>query len=181
MNLRNVLLVGIAGMLAVIYWLVLHPSHDTGKRKNQTTESHLPAKKPPNSIIPASSDDIVQPVTPSFKELQPAITRQPAIPQPNTESFADLDKIQLMLRDYRTLMGQNPVGTNPEIMRAVMGENPRQARLGPPEGQGINKKGELVDRWGTPIFFHQLSATIMEIHSAGPDKIMGTADDIVSR
>ena len=86
-----------------------------------------------------------------------------------------------MMTDYHTLTGENPVGTNAEIMEALMGKNPRQATLGPPEGVGLNGKGELVDEWGTPYFFHQLSKDVMEIHSAGPDKIMGTADDIVVR
>lgn len=91
----------------------------------------------------------------------------------------ELDKVGLMLRDYRTLMGANPVGTNAEIMQAVMGGNPKGARLGPPEGQSLNAQGELVDRWGTPYFFHQLTGTSMEIRSAGPDKVMWTPDDVV--
>ena len=91
----------------------------------------------------------------------------------------DLDKVGLMLRDFRTRMGVNPVGTNAEIMKAMMGDNPKRARLGPPEGQNLNGNGELVDRWGTPYFFHQMSATSMEIHSAGPDKTFATPDDII--
>lgn len=93
----------------------------------------------------------------------------------------DLDKVGLMLRDFRTRMGVNPVGTNAEIMKAVMGDNPKRAQLGPPEGQSLNGNGELVDRWGTPYFFHQMSATSMEIHSAGPDKTFGTVDDMIQR
>ncbi len=45
----------------------------------------------------------------------------------------------------------------------------------------INAGGELVYSWGTPFFFHQLSATQMEIRSAGPDRVMWTADDLVVR
>ena len=92
----------------------------------------------------------------------------------------DFDKISLMLRDYRTLAGENPVGTNAEIMKAIMGGNPKGARLGPPEGQSLSDKGELIDRWGTPYFFHQLGKDQMEIHSAGPDRRMGTEDDLIS-
>lgn len=91
----------------------------------------------------------------------------------------EVDKVTLMLRDYRTRMGSNPVGTNAEIMKAVMGDNPKGARLGPPEGQALNGNSELIDRWGTPYFFHQLSATSMEIRSAGPDREMYTEDDLV--
>lgn len=123
--------------------------------------------------------------------VPPAPTQQPAgapgtsvppgIPDPEATAKAalDLDQLSLMLRDYRTRMGENPVGTNSEIMKAVMGENPKQARLGPPDGQRLNDKGELVDRWGTPYFFHQLSKTSMEIRSAGPDRTFGTPDDVV--
>ena len=101
----------------------------------------------------------------------------PTPPNPQTEA----DKVHHMITDYHTAMGENPVGTNAEIMREVMGANPRQAKLGPPEGQTLNGRGELVDQWGTPYFFHQLSRDVMEIHSAGPDRGMGTADDIVTR
>jgi hypothetical protein len=45
----------------------------------------------------------------------------------------------------------------------------------------INARGELVDYWGTPFFFHQLSGTEMEIRSAGPDRVMWTVDDLVTR
>jgi hypothetical protein len=99
----------------------------------------------------------------------------------NSEQIAaDLDSLSLSLRDYRTLMAQNPVGTNSEITEALMGSNRKSARLAPPDVR-LNGKGEMVDRWGVPYFFHQLSATSMEIHSAGPDKKMGTDDDIIHR
>lgn len=104
-----------------------------------------------------------------------------ATPEEIEQVRIELDQVGLMLRDYRTRMGENPWGTNAEIMKAVMGANPVQAKLGPPEGQQLNGDGELVDRWGTPYFFHQLSATQMEIHSAGPDKKRGTNDDIIHR
>ena len=93
----------------------------------------------------------------------------------------EVDKVGLMIRDYRTLAGENPVGTNAEIMQAMMGKNPKEAKLGPPEGMQLNEKGELIDRWGTPYFFHQLSRDQMEIRSAGADKTMWTDDDPVVR
>lgn len=102
-------------------------------------------------------------------------------PPPDAQGGVELDKVRLMLRDYRTLYHENPVGTNAEIMKAVMGGNPKQAQLGPPEGQTLNANGELVDRWGTPYFFHQLSSELMEIRSAGSDKTLWTSDDIVTK
>ena len=94
------------------------------------------------------------------------------------EASADFDKIELMFRNYRTLTGENPVGTNAEIMEAVIGGNPKGAKLGPPEGQQLNPNGELIDRWGTPYFFHQLTKDHIEIRSAGPDRVMWNEDDL---
>ena len=107
----------------------------------------------------------------------------PKLPPPQFEPQAavELDKVRLMLRDYRTLYHENPVGTNAEIMKAVMGGNEAKARLGPPEGQGLNEQGELVDNWGTPYFFHQISKSSMEVRSAGPDRRMWTTDDLVTK
>ena len=113
---------------------------------------------------------------------KPGETAAPATAAANDErekALIQIDELKLMFRDYRTVMGQNPVGTNAEIMKAVSGGNPRGATLGPPEGQTLNPQGELVDRWGSPYFFHQLSGTQMEIRSAGPDKKLYTDDDLV--
>jgi len=105
----------------------------------------------------------------------------PVPARPTDADFAavenDLEHIRLMVREYRDVVGENPVGTNDEIMKAVLGDNIKQAKFGLPEGQSLNGKGELVDRWGTPYFFHQVSKTQMEIRSAGPDRVMWTGDD----
>lgn len=89
----------------------------------------------------------------------------------------DLEHVRLIIRQYRDVVGENPMGTNAEIMQAVMGDNLKQAKIGLPEGQSLNGKGELVDRWGTPYFFHQVSKNEMEVRSAGPDRVMWTDDD----
>jgi hypothetical protein len=117
------------------------------------------------------------------KPPRPATVVAPVPERPVThpEARADLENIRLMFRDYRARLGENPVGSNAEIMRALMGGNTAQVRLGPPEGQSLNNQGELVDRWGTPYFFHQLSKNEMEVRSAGPDRIMWTGDDLVGK
>ena len=131
------------------------------------------AVKPPLVVAP------VAPIAPIVPDAPPRM--DPAATKEQRDAAAiDLDKVTLMLRDFRTGMGENPVGTNAEIMKAVMGGNPKGARLGPPENQAINAAGELIDRWGTPIFFHQLSKSDMEIRSAGPDRQMFTEDDIIA-
>ncbi len=93
-----------------------------------------------------------------------------------------LGNMRIAIKQYGSRFGGNPVGTNEEITRALNGENPKQVKfISEDSGLRINGRGELVDYWGTPFFFHQLSGTEMEIHSAGPDKIMWTADDLVTK
>jgi hypothetical protein len=101
---------------------------------------------------------------------------------PSMDAATVLSNMRVTINQYRSMFGENPVGTNPEITKALNGDNPKQARFIKEElGLRINGRSELVDYWGTPFFFHQLSGTEMEIHSAGPDKVMWTADDLVTK
>jgi hypothetical protein len=91
-----------------------------------------------------------------------------------------MENMRRVFRQYSSRFGGNPVGTNPEITAALNGGNSKQiVFLNSEDGLHINDQGELVDNWGTPFFFHQLSGTEMEIRSAGPDRKMWTDDDLV--
>lgn len=120
----------------------------------------------------------------------------PAVSASNTQTAPDtaaqtetnlpqetiLQNIRRAVHQYGDTFGGNPVGTNPEITAALNGHNPKQINfLRDEPGVRINASGEMIDSWGTPYFFHQLSAHDMEIHSAGPDKIMWTSDDLVTQ
>jgi hypothetical protein len=95
---------------------------------------------------------------------------------------AVLESMRRVIQGYNTEFGENPVGNNAEITHALMGENPRHLNfIQPNTGLRVNANGELVDAWGTPFFFHQLSGQDMEIHSAGPDRVMWTSDDLITR
>ncbi len=88
--------------------------------------------------------------------------------------------VKQMLRDYRVALGEEPVGNNSEITKALLGANSRKARFVTTEAK-LNGARQLVDRWNHPYFFHQLSRVHMEVRSAGPDGVMWTSDDEVSR
>ena len=93
----------------------------------------------------------------------------------NTQLLA----VKGMLRDYRAMMSENPIGNNAEITKALLGGNRRSAEFSNSQMK-LDKDGQLVDRWNHPYFFHQLSKIDMEVRSAGPDGIMWTPDDEVS-
>ncbi len=94
---------------------------------------------------------------------------------------ADLHILADVLENFRTNFPHdgNPVGDNVEITAALTGQNKLHYAAIPPNHPAINPAGELCDRWGTPFFFHAESGTKMGIRSAGPDKKMWTADDVV--
>jgi hypothetical protein len=98
----------------------------------------------------------------------------------SAETDRQLQTVSVSLRDYRKAFNQNPVGNNAEITRVLSGKNSRSIRYLPADAH-INGSGELTDRWDQPVFFHQISGTLMEIRSAGPDHIMWTTDDEVLR
>jgi|GEM_PF-186138 len=90
----------------------------------------------------------------------------------------DVEQLERLLTQYLTVFKTYPIGNNAEITSVLCGMNPRGLAYLPMDHPAINESGELVDRWGSPIFFHQVSGTRMEVISAGPDGQMGTADDI---
>lgn len=91
-----------------------------------------------------------------------------------------LENVRHAVRQYGERFGGNPVGTNPEITGQLNGNNPKHINfLNAEAGMRVNENGELVDSWGTPFFFHQIARMAMDIHSAGPDRILWTKDDLV--
>lgn len=141
-----------------------------------------PPAAPLPSVAPPKSPAVVVPPAPSSAARFAAPGTPPPVPEAiaHDKTKNEIDSISLMFRDFRTLMGDNPVGSNAEIIKSLNGGNPKGARLGP-AAERLNGEGEFIDEWGTPYFFHQMSATHMEITSAGPDKRLGTPDDIKGR
>ena len=93
----------------------------------------------------------------------------------------DLLILQEVLATWRTNASGlgNPVGDNQEITAALSGQNQWKFSIIPADHPAINERGELCDRWGTRLFFHQQSGDRMEIQSAGPDRERFTDDDVI--
>ncbi len=120
-----------------------------------------------------------------MKPPPPQVTPSEQVPPtPESTSLAPeiiLENMSRTIRQYASEFGENPVGTNPEITSALQGDNPKHINFLKADGNRVNGHGELVDAWGTPYFFHQISGHEMELRSAGPDRVMYTADDLVTR
>lgn len=154
---------------------------------NSAVVSNDKSRTGPQAPTPANSSNAVlaQSVTTSPQPKQapetPFLLGSADAPPP-MEPATVLDKMRIAINNYGSMFKGNPVGTNPEITAALNGDNPKQIKfINEDSGLRINGRGELVDYWGTPFFFHQISGTEMEIRSAGPDKKMWTADDLVTK
>ena len=160
---------------------------------SQPSASVEPARAVPDATIaaqskaagadaPATTKATQPPPNPSLPPEDPPIvpSSEPPLPTNVTREVVvgAIDRVHFALRDFRSALGENPVGTNSEITAALLGNNLKQVRIEMPEGSRMNEKKELCDPWGTPYFFHQQNAQKMEIRSAGPDQTLWTKDDI---
>lgn len=71
-----------------------------------------------------------------------------------------------------------PLSANEDWADLLRGKNAAQEEFLPAIHVALNDKGQLVDRWQTPLFFHALGGGRFELRSAGPDRKLWTADDI---
>jgi len=198
------LLIGVLGIVAIAVFVVLTRANRAPSAVGQSTPaiavspSRAPGT-PGQTAAPSQADTGTAPGT----AASPAVVTPPpqrgsspnapvavvsqnppfgvapeAGPIPRGEVEEEIEEVQLALRDFRTRLGGNPVGNNAEITKTLLGDNLKQVKIPVPSGAHLNGEGELCDRWGTPYFFHQMSATRMEIRSAGPDRKMWSADDV---
>lgn len=131
------------------------------------------------------------PPSPAVKlSMAPPVIANPNAIDPDIQRLADqlANKEQTPMRDleiindfvklYSKAFGSNPIGMNEDITAVLTGHNYTKGVLFPPNSPMI-VKGQLVDRWGTPYWFHPNSGTQMEIRSAGEDKNLFTPDDVI--
>jgi len=71
-----------------------------------------------------------------------------------------------------------PLSANEDWADLFRGKNAAHEEFLPVQHVALNDRGQLVDRWQTPLFFHALGNGRYEIRSAGPDKAMWTGDDL---
>lgn len=92
----------------------------------------------------------------------------------------DLEILESMIEFFRRANGdQVPSGgLNEEIVAQMRGANDRRIAVFPEKHPSLNAQGQLLDRWGTPYYFHPVSHTVIELRSAGPDGKLWTADDV---
>jgi hypothetical protein len=70
-----------------------------------------------------------------------------------------------------------PLGDNRDITRALTGRNRRGLAMVASNEMTIVDE-QIVDRWGTPYWFHARAPDAIDVVSAGPDRMLFTPDDL---
>ena len=100
-----------------------------------------------------------------------------------TEAIAAEREPEVLLGFFQILRerhGAFPEGEdNAQFMRALAGNNKSGLVVFPVGHRRLDANGALLDAWGTPFAFHPVSRQYLEIRSAGADREMFTADDLV--
>ncbi|MFZ0826479.1 MAG: hypothetical protein WAO02_03560 [Verrucomicrobiia bacterium] len=187
------LILVLAGAAALVLYLNLNKSAlPTGASATQSASARQPDNSSASVNPSGTAESASAPGGHSTSPPQPPanLAAQAGAVQPMAATVPPLDippqivlqNVRHAITQYGAMFNGNPIGTNPEITAALAGNNPKQINFIKPEaGMRINEGGELVDAWGTPLFFHQLSGTDTEVRSAGPDRKMWTPDDLVTR
>ncbi len=134
---------------------------------------------PAAPVIPVQTDGTAAAAPP---KLDPELQRMAdQINSADTTPERDLEIVREFISIYSKAFGAgNPIGLNEDITAALTGTaNPKDPRAVFPRACPAIRNGQIVDRWGTPLWFHPESGSKMEIRSAGPDKDLFTSDDII--
>lgn len=180
MRKHPVIVSGICIVLVLIVYLLGKPrSEPSGEG------ARFPEREPP-SETPAKLDVIPGKIAisaPSPQELADISSHPEAVsfgsdPKKANEEARALFKL---FDYYREMFGSFPAGEgNTQFMNALRGANPERLPIFPYPHPRINGEGEIIDFWGSPFFFHQVSADRIEVRSSGPDREIFTDDDIIA-
>ncbi|HEY0946161.1 MAG TPA: hypothetical protein VGD81_12870 [Opitutaceae bacterium] len=178
---RPIYFVLIVAAFALGLWLLLRHEPEAAAPDRPSTPSGAtpPAPEPAAPEPPPSPQSAGPALTATAPEEPGGLAAELNAPGGSIER--DLVILDELLLAWRTNFPRdgNPVGDNIEITAALTGRNVLGLPLILGSHRAVNARGQLCDRWGTPFFFHQLAGDRMQLRSAGPDRALHTADDVV--
>ncbi len=168
-------------LLALLGWFLISTRSTTPDAARQ---KRLPVTAETNVAVAAVSTN-----PPGGSPAVPPGQTQPLIGQtilrdyanPRTTPQNDLTLLAHLMDNFSLLVkssADRPMSANEDWAAAFRGLNSAHERFLPDTHIALNAQGQIVDRWGTPLFFHALGNRRFDLRSAGPDKILWTDDDI---
>jgi hypothetical protein len=167
MKSRRVLFAA-AALLVVAAWL-----GGWGLRPAPRPAAEPPRSPPPASRPAAAAERFTEDLAAEFLQGYGSAASSP---ERDLEQVKDV--VDAFVRSVK-IPGALPTGSNRELVAALAGENPHRIRFLDPAASYLNADGELLDRWQVPLFFHFVEADDVGLRSAGPDRVMWTADDVL--
>lgn len=144
---------------------------------NVVQQNACDANEPTQEVTYFIPDDLPQPDAPPQSEL---------FGDKSLERYGsgspedDLRLINHLLQNYRLLakgLDSRHFSSNEAIGNTLRGNQSISLKAVSRDHRIFDSEGLLIDRWGTALFFHAVSASAVDVYSAGPDKTLGTEDD----
>lgn len=156
------------GVLAVATWWL-------GRRSSTAPRAAAPT--PAASVHPAGAPE--RPASPPASAADSAGARLLAADgSPREDLAALLDLVDTLLQTV-PVMQRPPLGFDTDLARALADPDLMGEAALPPTHPAL-RAGRLVDRWGSPWLVHPWSSDVIQLRSAGPDRRLFTADDLVA-
>jgi hypothetical protein len=167
--MKRLLALAAALLIAAVWWQL----------PRSTRESAAAPPEQARRLVAEGRAAMASPTAQGIQLLPGVATPAVELNAPDHDPDRDIEILESVVSEYRRIFGRNPPGgLNVEITAALTGQNPRRLAVLSPDSAALNAAGEVVDRWGTPFYFHPVSAVTMEVLSAGPDRLLWTSDDV---
>jgi hypothetical protein len=169
---KKVLLIGATIFVIVGFWLLSR----YGRKVISESEPVVTSRSITVTETPVASKRPQTPVKPLVGEMILADYAKTNFPPENDLTLMShlIDNSVLLLKSA----ANRPLSANEDWADLLRGGNSAHERFLPDNHAALNSKGQLIDRWGSPLFFHALGNGRYDLRSAGPDKTMWTSDDI---
>lgn len=158
-----------------------HGTHQTSADSTDAPAGAPRAVSPgPNTVSSAASPDARFKRLPDGRsEYRESVAIAQRLAEPTGEAALDLEAVESLFGAYLWAFKELPEGgENHEVVAGLTGDNPKRVIFIPPDHPRLDARGNLLDRWGTPYFFHKQSESELEIVSAGPDRRLWSGDDL---
>lgn len=176
---RSVLVIVIVILILIVIFVSRRSSPPSTANSNSAVQSAPNSDIKVTEIPSAAPSSLTAPNQSSTPLLGDTILRDYA--NTNLPPQNDLTLMSHLMDNSRLLLksaADRPLSANEDWADFLRGKNSARERFLPDNHIALNTKGQLVDRWGTPLFFHALGGGRFDIRSAGPDRKLWTEDDI---
>jgi hypothetical protein len=174
---RIVLLIALVPLVALVF-LLLHSSNQPSGKRSANPVGKATLSNPDRVAMANTNPPVSAPSNPA------PLIGETILHDYAKTNFPPENDLTLMahLMDNFTLLvksaSDRPLSANEDWAAMFRGFNPAHERFLSDNHIALNARGQLVDRWGTPLFFHALGGRRFDIRSAGPDGKLWTKDDI---